>query len=152
MKLGRVGQRRIFCLNGDFRDGINRWTIANFDVVQGDGVLLQKNNNQIARFRQGIVANLNATDIYYSFAIIKCSVSPRHKHYIWADKLFLLLMKDFRIYASQNTDVQRLSLKGNIDLSGNTILDLAAKETYQGNIKVKHMSIINLTQAFGAGE
>ena len=142
-----------FLPNGDFRDGIDGWINTNFDVVQSDGVLLQKNNDQRARFRQGSVANLNATDIYYEYALIQCSVLPPAASIIFGQTNSSLVVNDFFYkYASQNTDVQRLSLKGNIDLSGNYhTLGLSVKETYQGNIKVKHMSIINLTQTFGAG-
>lgn len=142
-----------FLPNGDFRDGINGWSNNNFDVVQSDGVLLQKNNDQNARFRQRIVANINATDTYYAYAIIQCSVIPPAASIIFGQTNAALVVYDFFYkYASQNTDVQRLSLKGNIDLSGNYhTLGLSVKETYQGNIKVKHMSIINLTQTFGAG-
>jgi hypothetical protein len=139
--------------NGDFRNGINGWINTNFDVVQSDGVLLQKNNDQGARFRQFSVANLNETDIYYAYAIIQCSVIPPAASIIFGQTNAALVVYDyFYTYASQNTDVQRLSLKGNIDLSGNYhTLGLSVKEAYQGNIKVKHMSIINLTETFGAG-
>ena len=140
-------------VNGDFRNGTTGWLFSNVtsSLLTG-GILMQKTNTE-SLMRMHKTGTAVAGDIYYSRALLKCSISPSANDVMFGQfNGSLIVNPSYISYAQSTLELQALSNRGTMNSFGTYLfIGVGAKSTYTGTISVYGIRLINLTATFGAG-
>ena len=140
-------------VNGDFRNGTTGWFFSNVtsSLLTG-GILMQKTNTE-SLMRMHTTGTVVTGGIYYSRALLKCSISPSANDVMFGQFNSSLSVNSSHIsYTQSTTDLQVLSIRGTMGQPANFFFTgVGAKSTYTGTISVYGIRVINLTATFGAG-
>lgn len=113
---------------------------------------MQKTNTE-SLMRMHTTGTVVTGDIYYSMALIKCSISPSANDVMFGQFNASLSVNSSHIsYAQSTTDLQVLSIRGAMGQPANFFFTgVGSKSTYVGTISVYGIRVINLTAIFGGG-